>query len=269
MRNLYGALVLALAPMTTCALAEETTLDPRHYIYIEASAEVTARADTATISVAISEKEKTSEDAINAANGRTAKLLASIRKIGVPLDDVETSRFSFERVYIMALDRDGRPIGYSVDPDRDTLDGYRARNNVQITIHDTSLVGAVLAAAVANGGEVSDPVFSVSIRDEYIMQAKQKAVEAAYAKGTLYAKALGTTLGDILAIKEGSGYDPDTMEYPAYDGQGEESADLITEIPELSLPEVVSLPEAVPIIVPTRTFSAGVAVKWEVPDGHS
>jgi uncharacterized protein YggE len=262
MKQFYCALVLALATMTTWAQAQD--VDRRHYIYIEASAEVTARADTATVSVQISEKQETSSEAIEAANGKTGLLLASLKKIGVPLDDVETSRFSFERVYIMALDRDGRPIGYSVDPNRDQLDGYRATNHVLITIRDTSLVGAVLGAAVATGGEVGDPTFSVSNKDEYLMQAKEKAAEAAFRKGTLYAKALGTTLGSILAIKEGTGYDPDTMEYPVYEDRGGdgEAADLAVLT---DLPEVVSLAEPVPVIVPTRSFGASVSVKWEVP----
>ena len=265
MKQFCCALVLALASMTTCALAQEA--DKRHYIYIEASAEVTARADTATVSVEISEKEPTSAEAIAAANSKTAILLASIKKIGVPLTDVETSRFAFERVYVMALDKEGKPIGYSVDPNRDRLDGYRATNYVEITIRDTSLVGAILGAAVETGGDVGTPVFFVENRDEYLMQAKQKAAEAAFAKGNLYAKALGTTLGDILAIKEGTGYDSDTMEYPVYDG--EDGAADLGVLTEPDLPEVVSLPEPVPILVPTRSFSASVSVKWEVPDGHS
>jgi hypothetical protein len=265
MKQFYCALVLALAATMTCAQAQD--VDKRHYIYIEASAEVTVRADTATVSVEISEKEPTSSGAIDAANSKTAILLASIKKIGVPLTDVETTRFSFERVYVMALDKDGKPISYMVDPNRDRLDGFRATNHVKITIHDPNIVGAVLAAAVETGGDVGDPIFFVENTDEYVMQAKQKAAEAAFAKGTLYAKALGTTLGAILAIKEGTGYDSDTMEYPVYDG--EDGAADLGVLTEPDLPEVVSLPDPVPIIVPMRSFSAGISVKWEIPNGNS
>lgn len=265
MKMLFWAPVFALAAMTAAVSAQEA--DARHYIYIEASAEVRAKADTATITVEISEKEKTAEEAIASANGKTATLLASIRKIGIPLDDVETSRFAFERVYIMAKDKDGKPIAYNVDPNRDTLDSYRASNRVTITVHDMSLIGAVVAAAVASGGDVTDPSFSASKEDEYIMMAKARAIQAALAKAKLYTTALGTKLGDILAIKEGSGYDADTMEYPTYEGGAGEAADLLGPS-EMDLPEVQSLPEPVPFIVPTRTFSASVAVKWEVPDAN-
>jgi uncharacterized protein len=263
MKMLLRASVLALAAMTAVAPAQE--LDTRHYIYIEASSDVRARADTATVTVEISEKEKTAEEAIGSANGKTATLLASIRKIGVPLDDVETSHFAFDRVYVMAKDKDGKPIDYRIDPNRDTLDSYRATNRVTITIHDMRLIGAVVAAAVATGGNVTDPSFSASREDEYRMQAKSRAIQAALAKATLYATALGTRLGDILAIKEGSGYDADTMEYPISEGGDGEAADLAV-LTDMDLPEVQSLPEPVPFIVPTRTFSASVAVKWEVPD---
>lgn len=263
MKMLFCASVLALAALTAAAPAQE--LDTRHYIYIEASSDVRAKADTAIVTVEISEKEKTGEDAIASANSKTATLLASIRAIGVPLDDVETSRFSFERVYIMAKDNDGKPIDYRIDPNRDTLDSYRVTNRVTITIHDMRLIGAVVAAAAATGGDVTDPSFSASRENEYRMLAKERAIEAALAKATRYATALGTRLGNILAVKEGSGYDADTMEYPISEGGGGEAADLAV-LSDMELPEVQSLPEPVPFIVPTRTFSASVAVKWEVPN---
>jgi uncharacterized protein len=243
-----SALVLALALLPTCVSAQE--FDTRHYIYIEANANVTAKADTATVSISISEKAETSQAAIDATIEKSNQFLEAIEKLGVPAAAIETTRFEFEKIYIIAKDSDGKPVDYFPDPNRDKFDGFRATNSMSVEVQDVAQIGSLLSVAAGLGAEVSSPRFSVTREDEYTLQAKQKAAESALKKARLYAETLGAGLGDILAIKEGTGYNADTMEYAALDGE----ADLAVELGQ----------PAVPIAFPTLTFSASMAVKWEV-----
>ncbi|KQW77237.1 hypothetical protein ASC89_18750 [Devosia sp. Root413D1] len=251
MKLYHYALVLALALAPVCASAQD--FDTRHYIYIEANAQVTAKADIATVNVSISEKAETSQAAIDASIDKATRLLQAIDKIGVPTAGIETNRFEFEKVYIIAKDKDGNPVAYFPDPNRDQLDGFRATNNMSIEVRDVTQLGAVLSTIAGLGAEVSSLTFTAAREDEYTLKAKQKAAESALHKARLYADTLGTSLGDILAVKEGTGYDTDTMEYPSY-GEGE-AADLMLE-PRREPP--------VPISFPTLTFGASMAVKWAV-----
>jgi uncharacterized protein YggE len=248
LRTILAALMVAL-PLV--AVAEE--IDTRHYIYIEASGIVEAVADLTEISVSLSEKRDTPEEATKVVSGKIAEFRAALDKLGLKGSEVETTKFDFSKVYIIAKDKSGKPVDYSVDPDRDKFDGYRATYTAFITVHSTDKVGSILSSASLLGFEVNAVNFDTSHQEELRQQAREIAAKSARQKAELYAKSLGASLGDLLNVREGGGFDPDTMTYPATEGDG--SADL-----------AVSDPATMPIaIAPGKlTFSASVAAKWEI-----
>lgn len=249
MKQFYCTLVLALAPMTTAVSAQQ--IDTRHYIYIEASASVQAKADTTTVPIYISAKADTNQAAIDEAIEQSNALMAAIAELGVPSTDVETISFQFEKVYIIAKDAEGKPVASWPDPDRDQFDGYRASNNLSVTVGDFAKVGSILSVAARLGAGVGSLDFSASRREDYLLEAKQKATEAALEKAQLYARGLGAELGTLLVVREGTGYDPETMEYPSREG---EMADLA----------ILENAPAVPVSPPTLDFNASLSVKWEI-----
>lgn len=253
MMKLLAASALALT-MTTSLVTAAEQIDTRHYIYIEANASVSAKADRATIRIEFSDKDSASEAASTASSAKIGKLLVLLKQIGVPADDIDASSFKLERVFVIAKDKDGRELDFRPNPQRDTFDGYLATRSVTVRLVDMGKIGAVLAAGIAAGGEITEPQFSVSNEDELVLQAKQKAAASALAKAQAYTSAVGTGLGDVLNIRENSGYDPDTMEIPPVDGY----ADLVTLVPP------PTLPEPVPITIPNKTFSQSVSIKWEI-----
>ena len=242
---------LALAPMLAGSAAHAKEIDERHYIYIEASASVTAKADTTTISISISEKGETAQIAIAQTTEKSTKFMESLTALGVPMSDIETVQFRFEPVYIIATDSDGKPVATWPDPDRDQLDGFRATNQLAIKMRDFAKVGQFLSQAAGMGVEINAVNFSSTRKDEFASQADQKAAESALVKAHLYAKSLGVELGALLATREGTGYSADTMEYPADYGEGQ--ADLMAE---------TGLP--VPVAPPTLTFYGSISAKWEI-----
>lgn len=235
--------------MSSAVLAKE--IDERHYIYIEANATVTAKADTTTISISISEKGDTTQVAIAQATEKSSKFMESLAALGVPMSDIETVQFRFEPVYIIATDSDGKPVATWPDPDRDQLDGFRATNQLTVKMRDFAKVGQFLSQAAGMGVQISAVNFSSTREDELTSQADQRAAESALVKARLYAKSLGVELGALLATREGTGYSADTMEYPADYGEGQ--ADLMAE---------TGLP--VPVAPPTLRFYGSISAKWEI-----
>ena len=254
----FDQVVSAIVFVCCCSSAVAAEIDTRHYIYIEASGKVEAVADLTKISISLSEKGDTPEAATKAVSDKIIELRAALAKVGLKDSAVETIKFDFSRVYIIAKDKTGKPIDYTADPDRDKFDGYRANYTALITVRSTDNVGVLLSSASVLGIEVDNVTFGTSHEDDYVKQARDLAAKSARQKAELYAQSLGANLGDLLNVKEGTGYDPDSMTYPA--SQGDEEADLVTLDP-------ATMPMQ---IAPGKlTFSASVSAKWELASSKS
>lgn len=256
MKQFYCALVLALAPTTTCALAQDYSSaqpqpDMRHYIYIEADANIEVAADLTRIAISLSEKRKSPEEATKLVSGKIAAFNKSLADLGIAESSIETRSFNFSKVYIILRDKKGEPVSSYVDPDRDRFDGYRTTYDATITLGTTDKIGEVLSSASALGIEVDSVTFASSKESEYVEQVRKLAADKARARAEVYASSLGGTVGDLLNVKEGSGYSPDTMGYRPPDGY----ADL-----------AVLDPSTAPMdIAPGKlSFSSSISAKWEL-----
>jgi uncharacterized protein len=244
-RGLRGLLVLSLALLSAPAIGQEV-IDTRNYIYIEASGITSGPADHASIVVSISHKGPTPQEAVDGGIKAAGDVFDTLVALGIPRQDIETNNFVFETVYIRAKEA---PDYGPADPDRDTFDGYRVRNSLQVDVKDLSKIGAVLAGVARLGAEIGSVSFGASKAPDYYVKARAAAASNARAKAELYAGALGVKLGSLLAMREGSGYDPETMEYYPDDGG----------MADLAMPY-----QDMPIAPRTLNFSASVSTKWEV-----
>lgn len=256
MKLFYCALVLALASTTSLVLAQDSETsaqqpDRRHYIYIEAEGRIQAAADLTRIAISLSEKRKSPDEAAELVSGKIAQFRAGLAQLGITDTSVETTSFQFAKVYEIAKDKKGIPVATYTDPDRDKFDGFRATYDAVVTLAATDRIGEVLNGASALGIEVNSVTFASSREAEYREQVRKIAADKARARAELYAKSLGGTLGDLLNVKEGSGYNPETMAYVSQEGY----ADLMLEDP-------FTKPMA---IAPGKlTFEASISAKWEL-----
>jgi len=254
MKQFYCALVLALALTTTCAQAQEVAAPPpdmRHYIYMEAGARLEVTADLTRIAISLSEKRKSPEEATKLVSDKIAQLNSSLATLGVAESSIQTTRFQFSKVYTIAKDKKGQPVDYTVDPDRDKFDGFRATYDAILTLGTTDKIGEVLSAASVLGIEVESVTFDSSKESEYILQVKKLAADKARAQAEVYASSLGGRLGDLLNVKEGVGYNPDTMSYTPDYGEA-----------DLMIVDPLTVPMA---IAPGKlTYEASISAKWEL-----
>lgn len=255
MKILFCAIQLAMLAVLTPAFSQENApapqIDQRHYIYIEASADFQVAADRTVISISLSEKRNSADQATKLVSDKIAQFNAALAKLGVTESAIETKRFSFSKVYIIAKDKKGQPVSTWSDPDRDQLDGYRTTYDAEITLGTTAHIGDVLSSASALGIEVTSVTFASSRAEEYREEARRLAAEKAHKRAETYATALGGKLGDLLNVKEGKGYNPDTMTFQELGGE----ADLMVLDPDTRPMD----------IAPGKiTFWESVSAKWEL-----
>lgn len=255
MNQFYSALVLALASMATCAAAQDNTPVPppdmRHYIYMEADAHIEVTADLTRIAISLSEKRKSPEEATTLVSDKIAQFNTVLSELGVAESSIQTTSFQFSKVYTIAKDKKGQPVDHVADPDRDKFEGFRATYNAVLTLGTTDHIGEVLSGASALGIEVSSVTFDSSKENDYIEQVKKLAADKARAQAEVYAASLGGALGDLLNVKEGRGYNPDTMSYTPEYGEA-----------DLMIVDPLTVPMA---IAPGKlTYEASISAKWEL-----
>lgn len=189
-----GRLVAAalLGVMAVPALAAEPTT-----LSLHASAEVSAAPDTATVTAGVVTQAGDAAAALAANSQRMTAVLAAVRKAGVKSADIQTSSLSLQPKYVYQQNESPR------------LTGFEASNQVQVTLHDVSRIGAVIDALVAAGGNrIDGPNFSVSNAEQLLDGARTAAVRKARARAELYAEAAGLRVERIRSIAEDSGRAP-------------------------------------------------------------
>src|SRR5262249_39547466 len=111
-------------------------------ITVTGDGEVRAEPDQATISVGVSQTGTTSGEAMDAVNRAMASVIASVKALGVADRDIQTSGLSLQPVYRSTQRSNDQP------PE---IVGYRASQNLTVTVRNLSQAGPVLDAAVAAG----------------------------------------------------------------------------------------------------------------------
>lgn len=151
------------------------------------------------------------DQAMNDGNSAMQSVIDTLTSAGVADKDVQTTDVSLYPEY---GHRRGEPR---------TLRGYRVNQTVSVTVDDLSKASAVVAAALAAGGEgvsLDGLQLQVSDQDGRLEPARSDALDQAKAKAEEYAAHAGQELGDIVRISEvaDQAYDRDLAYASAADG---------------------------------------------------
>ncbi len=236
MRPLLGLIPFALlASLSLPAMAGT--------ISIEGRGEVTAAPDTAYVTSGVTTQGATAREALDLNTKAMADLLASLKASGIEERDVQTSGFSVNPNYVYSEERDAN--GYSLPP---KINGYQVSNVVSVRVRALDTLGAILDKSVTVGANTINGVtFAVADPTELFNEARKSAFADARAKAELYATAAGTTLEDIVAIKEGQDVNQPPQPYMAKALASSASAD-------------------VPVATGELSFAINVSVQWDLED---
>lgn len=195
-----AALVMLLLLMGS-ALAE----DEDRIIRVSGRATVALAADTATIQIGVHTRKETVREAQAENASLMAAVMDALHQMGVDDKDIITSQFNVNSFYEYGQDLMGRETR--------TL-FYEVQNNVSVTIHDLSMIGSVLDAAVEAGANNTYGIsFSSTQENEAYQKALTRAVEDAVQKANVLSSAAGVELGDLVlinAVQSSAAYSRDT-----------------------------------------------------------
>jgi hypothetical protein len=197
---LVPILVTACCSLPAAAGAQQPPGAPEtlpRAIHVNANASVQRAPDRAVIQVAVETVAETAGEASRQNAQAMDRVLAALRRLGIPRSDIRTLRIELLPRYDQG--REAR------EPE---IVGYRAVNQVIITVDSIPVVGGVVDAAVGAGANrVTGINFELRDPEAAYHEALQLAIEKARAEARVIADALGEPLGPALQVQTG-GYSP-------------------------------------------------------------
>ncbi len=197
-RSSFIAIALGLLlAQPVSALAAQCEQTPPS-IAVTGTGQISARPDTAEISVGVLTEAPTASRALEMNNKNMERLLAVLVAHQVPDKDVQTQSFSVSPRY-----------RYDKSSSTRSIDGYQVLNRVRVTVRRLDKLGGVLDELVTQGANaVNSIAFSVDNSTALLDQARRQAMADAHRKALLYAGEAGRDLGPVLSIAEHSGTTP-------------------------------------------------------------
>lgn len=151
---------------------------------------VKAKADVAYVMLGVERTEMTATEAQKIVAQKMNNIVASLKKLGIPEDKIETTSV---RLYPK----------YEYDRGRRSLVGYTARNQIKVTVDKLDDLGKIIDASVAAGAtNVNNISFSIKDEAPFKNAALQKAFNDAKGKAETIAAASGLVLTRIKSIQE-------------------------------------------------------------------
>ena len=197
LRRLAFCAIFAVAAGAAPALAEQAA--PRT-MTMSGQGIVSAAPDEASFSAGVSTQGTTASQALAANSQAMNAVFATLKKLGIPDKDIQTSNFSLSPRYQVCQPDAACP---------QRIVGYEVSNNVDVTVEDMKKTGAVLDALVSSGSnQIGDIRFAIHDTKALLAQARAAAVKDAIDRARTFAGAAGVTLGPILSIQEGVGEGP-------------------------------------------------------------
>jgi len=177
--------ILLAAPSASSASTGTSTFDQG--VITSGDGLVSKKPDLALISVGVESKENTATAAQQDLAAKAGKLIARAKALGIADKDVNTS-------------------GYFVGPNyvaSNTIDGYRAFEQLRLKWHDVDTVGKTLDALVEEGGGTQISV-GFTLADPKVAQAEARtlAIGDARSRAQAMAGAAGIKLGKVLRVSD-------------------------------------------------------------------
>jgi uncharacterized protein YggE len=167
-------------------------------IVVVGEGRVTVAPDYAQIASGVTTRGKTVKEASDANSKTMAAVIKALLDSGVAQNDVQTSRFSVQPVYV--------PQEPRTEP---KLAGYSVSNQVRAKIRQIDKLGEILDRLITAGAtDVGNVAFLVSDPSKALDQTREAAIADARRKAEVYARAAGIRLGQVEWITEASGFGP-------------------------------------------------------------
>jgi uncharacterized protein len=183
----------ALALLVPAILAAQETTAP-HVVRASATATVTAKPDTAEISIGVVTEASTATAASSANANQTTQLINSLKETVGSAGQVRTSGYSITAQYQYP------------EKSAPRLTGYRASNSVLVTMFNVADVGKVIDNATKAGANNIEGIsFNLKNDAEIRTKALAEAASKARAEAEAIAKALNLKVVGVVQAESSGG----------------------------------------------------------------
>ena len=225
--------VLLIAPVTAAALAgcdsTPAAQGGARQVTVVGSGKVQGSPDTLTADVGIEVVAPDATAAMNQASDRQKAVLDALSGRGFDAKDISTTAVTVQP-----------QLG-----DNAAVTGYRATNNIAVTMREIDAAPEALATVVNVGGNaarINSVTYSIQDDSQMVSDARARAFEDARNRAQQYADLAGLSLGSVLSI---------------------------SEAPEANPPRPVPVPQSamaadVPLQPGQQTVSFAVTATWEL-----
>jgi uncharacterized protein YggE len=190
--------------------------------------------DTMVTTVSVTAKDANPAAALDSANKTMTAVQHVLTSHGVAAKDLKTTGLSVNPNYVYANGTQ-------------TLDGYVANEDLQVTLRDLATAGATVTAVTAAGGDqvrVGGITLDLEADSALVTDARTAAFGDAKAKAQQYAALAGRSLGNVVSLIE----QVDQPQEPQMYAAGAAAAS----------------PAAVPIAAGSQNVSVNVTVVWSL-----
>jgi uncharacterized protein YggE len=184
--------ILAAAATPAMAAVEVTPSAGAPVVELSVTETVLGAPDTATFSTGVTSKAATASAALRQNSADMDKVIKQIVALGIKREDIQTSGIN------LAMDYE-----YGNDGRQPRFIGYQVSNTVSVKVRQIDKLGAILDSVVSQGANnLSGPSFSIDDDSAAQREARDKAMKRAEAQAIDYARRVGFTGVQVLAVSE-------------------------------------------------------------------
>lgn len=165
------------------------------WINVTGHGEVSASPDMAILRLGVLTTAKTAKLSTELNNQAILKIFDVLEELDIAKDDYETERFQLlpQRQYRKGMS----PL----------ITGYQTTNSLLVRIHDLDRVGEIMQATIDAGGNNFESLnYVLDEDDEFVEEARVRAMEDALSKAEVLAGSLDSKVGPPITIQEVSGH---------------------------------------------------------------
>lgn len=184
------------------------SLLPTRTMSVSADGEVLAIPDIAESSFSVVVQGKNPEELADNSNEKMSAVVEFLKSKEIDSKDIKTTAYNLSPDY-----------QYDENIRRSFITGYTITQTVTVKIRDLSKVAQIVAGLTPLGvNQIGGISFTIDDEEQYLNEAREKALEKAREKAKLIAKQSGVRLGHVVSVSESSGGFPPPIPYLAARG---------------------------------------------------
>lgn len=169
------------------------TLLTKRTIQVSGEGEASGKPDKGIITLGVETNARTAADTMSQNSEAMKAILASLKESGIEEKHIQTSAVDLSPQYRHVDAPDVKP----------ELIGFRASNQVRVTVMKLENMGKAIDAAITSGANRVDSIqFDIRDKKPLLDQARKEAMEDALRKAKLLAAAAGVEVGAPITISE-------------------------------------------------------------------